>query len=333
MPNSDLTWETTTQSNIGIDISLFRSRLTLTADAYMKKTDDLLMNVVLPSTSGYSYVPRNAGAMQNKGLEFAVSSRNLENTALTWTTDINISLNRNKITRFDLAKLYRMESVEGRADQIIVLQEGVSLGTYFGYISEGVDPQTGMIKYKDLNNDGEITASDRTIIGSGQPDFVYGITNSFNYKNFDLSFLFQGSQGNQAFNASRMETEGMYDSKNQSTAVLNRWTTVGQVTDIPKATDGDVYNSRVSSRFVEDASFLRLKNVTLAYSLPKATAERMKLNRLQVYVTGQNLVTFTKYKGFDPEVNSRSGNGAALGIDYGAYPTARAFVFGVNLQF
>lgn len=334
-PNPDLKWETTTQTNIGIDLSLFNSRLTFTADAYIKKTNDLILNVPLPNTAPYRSIPRNSGALQNKGLEFVISSINIDKKDFTWKTDFNMTFNRNKITRLDLNKIYRFAGIEGR-DEVILLQEGVPLGTFFGYISEGVDPQTGNIKYKDVNGDGAITPEDRTIIGNAQPKFTYGLNSDLRYKNWSFAFLIQGSQGNDIFNASRIETEGMYDSKNQSTEVLRRWTTPGQNTDIPRASNGDITNSRVSSRFVEDGSFLRLKSATIGYSLPQSLAERIKLNRLSVYVTAQNLFTITKYKGFDPEINAYAADknsGPALGIDYGTYPTARAFIFGVNMSF
>jgi TonB-linked SusC/RagA family outer membrane protein len=332
MPNPDLRWETTTQTNIGIDLSMFNSRLTFTADAYIKKTKDLILPVQLPSTTGYNSIDRNSGKLENKGLEFVISSVNMNNDAFKWNTDFNISFNKNKITDLELTQIYRYQAVEGR-DQIAILQKGVSLGTYSGYKAEGVDPATGDMIYRDINGDGVVTPTDRTFLGSAQPDFTYGLNNDFTYKNWNFSFLFQGSQGNKAFNASRIETEGLYDSKNQSTEVLKRWTTPGQITDIPRATDGNVYNSRISSRFVEDASFLRLKSATLSYELGEKVAEKLKLNRLSVYITGQNIFTITNYKGFDPEINAFTSSGATLGIDYGTYPTARAFILGLNMQF
>ncbi|SEV92072.1 TonB-linked outer membrane protein, SusC/RagA family [Chitinophaga sp. YR573] len=334
-PNPDLKWETTTQTNIGIDLSMFDSRLSFTADAYIKKTSDLLLNVTLPPATGYDYITRNSGSLENKGLEFVISSVNVDKKDLRWSTDFNIAFNRNKITDLQLSQVYYYASVENR-DNIIILQKGLALGTFYGYVSEGVDPQTGSIKYKDVNGDGNVTPQDRTVIGSAQPKFTYGLNNNIDYKNWSLSFLLQGSQGNKVFNASRMETEGMYDSKNQSTEVLRRWTTPGQVTDIPKASNGDVTNSRTSSRFVENGSFLRMKSTTLSYKLPESAISRLHLNKLMVYATAQNLFTITKYKGFDPEVNAFStnaDNGVTLGIDYGTYPVARTFIVGLNLQF
>jgi TonB-linked SusC/RagA family outer membrane protein len=334
-PNPDLKWETTTQTNIGIDLSLFDARLNFTADAYIKKTSDLLLNVVLPPPTGYDYITRNSGSLENKGLEFVVSSVNIDKKDLRWSTDFNIAFNRNKITDLTLAQVYHYAGVENR-DNIIILQKGVPLGTFYGYVAEGVDPQTGDIRYKDVNGDKNVTPQDRTIIGNAQPKFTYGLNNNIDYKNWSLAFLFQGSQGNKVFNASRMETEGMYDSKNQSTEVLRRWTTPGQVTDIPRATNGDVTNSRTSTRFVENGSFLRMKSTTLSYKLPESAIPRLHLSKLMVYATAQNLFTITKYKGFDPEVNAFStdaNNGVTLGIDYGTYPVARTFIVGLNLQF
>ncbi|MCF0041381.1 SusC/RagA family TonB-linked outer membrane protein [Dyadobacter fanqingshengii] len=332
-PNPDLRWETTTQTNIGIDLSMLQGRLTFTADAYLKKTNDLLLNVPLPNTSGYSYMPRNSGKLENKGLEFVLSSINFDKSDFQWTTDFNIAFNRNKITELQLSKVYRYADVEGRSDQIIILQEGASLGTFYGYISDGVNPETGDMIYRDVNEDGSFSPSDRTILGSAQPKFTYGMNNNLTFKNISVSFLFQGSQGNKAFNASRLETEGMYDSKNQSTEVLRRWQKAGDITDIPRATDGNVNNSLISSRFIEDASFLRMKSTTISYAFSKSFAEKIKLGRASVYVTAQNLFTLTKYKGFDPEVNAFTSSGATLGIDYGTYPVSRAFVAGLNVSF
>ncbi|SDE85294.1 TonB-linked outer membrane protein, SusC/RagA family [Dyadobacter soli] len=332
-PNPDLKWETTTQTNIGIDLSMLQGRVTFTADAYLKKTNNLLLNVPLPNTSGYTYMPRNSGKLENKGLEFVLSTVNFDKADFQWTTDFNIAFNRNKITELQLSKIYRYADVEGRSDQIIILQEGASLGTFYGYIADGVNPETGDMIYRDVNGDGTFSPSDRTILGSAQPKFTYGMNNNLTYKSFSLSFLFQGSQGNKAFNASRLETEGMYDSKNQSTEVLRRWKQAGDVTDIPRATDGNVNNSLISSRFVENASFLRMKSATIAYALSKDLASKIKLSRASVYLTAQNLFTITKYKGFDPEVNAFTSSGATLGIDYGTYPVSRAFVAGINVSF
>lgn len=328
--NKDLTWETTTQTNIGLDLAMFNSRISFTADAYIKKTDDLLLNVPLPSTTGYNYILRNSGKMENKGLEFSVSSANMVN-AFKWNTDFNISFNRNKVTELQLAQTYNYANIYSTNQSAIILKPGLGLGTFYGYVANGVDPQTGAMNFKDLNGNGFLDPDDRTVIGSAQPDFTYGLTNNFSYKNFGLSIFFQGSQGNDIYNATRVDLEGMYDSKNQSTAVLNRWTKPGQITDIPKA--GDINNARNSTRFVEDGSYLRLKTVTLSYNLPTSFIGKANLKSVNFYVTGQNLLTFTKYSGFDPEVNAFGTSGTELGIDYGTYPQTKSVIFGVNVEF
>jgi hypothetical protein len=178
-----------------------------------------------------------------------------------------------------------------------------------------------------------VDAGDRTFIGSAQPKFTYGINNNLAYGPVALSLFFQGVQGNDIFNASRIELEGLYDSKNQLATVLNRWTTPGQVTNIPKAERGNTNNSRTSSRYVEDGSYLRLKTATLSYNFGKVALSKWNMSKLTVFATGYNLLTFTKYNGFDPEVQQYSGNSPSMGIDYGTYPQARTFLFGVNVGF
>jgi TonB-linked SusC/RagA family outer membrane protein len=331
--NKDLKWETTTQSNIGLDLAVFNNRIVLNVDAYMKKTKDLLLNVPLPSSAGVSYITRNDGEMENKGLELSLTSHNLTGP-FVWTTDFNISFNRNKVTKLNLAKVYNYANIESNNENIIILKEGVSLGTFYGYVSQGVDPETGDMIYKDLNNNGFTDPGDRTVIGNAQPKFIYGLTNSFSFMNIDFSFFLQGSKGNDIFNASRIDTEGMFDSKNQTTDVLRRWERPGMVTDIPRASgSGSTYNVHNSTRFVEDGSYLRLKSVTLSYNLPKTFIQKVGLGKAAVYVTGQNLLTITKYKGFDPEVNAYGNSGVELGVDYGTYPQSKTVIFGINLEF
>ena len=329
--NPNLTWETTTQSNIGLDLSLFKNRISLAVDAYLKKTTDLLMDVPLPATSPVPSIYRNEGEMTNKGLEFSVDSRNLTGD-LEWNTNFNISFNRNELTKLSLQKVYYYASTsEATSEQVVRITEGQPLGKFWGLVSEGVDPQTGDIKYKDLNGDGRISVSDKTYIGDPNPDFTFGLTNDFAYKNFTLSVFFQGSYGNDIYNASRIETEGMYDGKNQSTAVLNRWRKPGDVTDIPRAVKS-TDNIKASSRWVEDGSYLRLKTLTLAYNVPVDALERYGIRKIQPYFTAQNLWTLTNYKGFDPEVNEGL-SGPTMGIDWGTYPQTKSFIFGLNIEF
>ncbi len=331
--NPDLKWETTEQTNIGLDVAILESRVNFSVDAYVKKTSDVLLNVQLPSTLPITSIQTNAGAIQNKGLEFNLSSINTDND-LRWTTDFNIAFNRNKVTSLNYTGVYYYGHTYSNNQDVSIVRAGLPLGSFYGYVAEGVDPETGDMKYKDLNNDGAISAADRTVIGNGQPDFIYGLTNRLSYKNFDLNIFFQGSQGNQVFNATRIDLEGMFDSKNQSTAVLRRWTPENPNTDMPRAIGGgNTDNVRNSTRFVEDGSYLRLKAVTLTYNFAPAFIQKIKANKLSLYVTGQNLLTFTKYSGFDPEVNAFGTSSTELGIDYGTYPQARTIIFGLNLEF
>ena len=216
-------------------------------------------------------------------------------------------------------------------ESAIILKEGLPLGSFYGYKSLGVNVDTGDIDYEDISKNGSIGPEDRTIIGCAQPKFIYGITNDFSWKGLTLSIFFQGSYGNEIFNASRIDTEGMVDFRNQSKTVLNRWKRPGMITDVPRS--GNVENIHNSSRFVEDGSYLRLKTLTLSYSLPASLLRKTALSGLQVFVTGQNLLTFTKYTGYDPEVNAYGASSVALGVDYGTYPQSKTVIAGINISF
>ncbi len=327
--NSDLTWETTTQTNFGVDLSVLKNRLNFTVDLYYKKTTDMLVDVTLPSGSSVaSTITRNEGEMTNKGLEFSVSSRNLKGK-LNWDTEFNISFNRNKLTSLELTKVYYdAQTSDNLAEYCVRNAPGHPLGSFYGYISDGVDPETGELNYRDVNGDGQVTSSDRTYIGDPNPDFTFGMTNTLSYKGFNLSVLLQGSCGNDIFNASRIETEGMYDGKNQSTRVLSRWKRPGMITQIPKAG----FNMKTSSYFVEDGSYLRVKDITLSYNFSGSLLSRLGITRLQTYFTATNLLTFTNYVGMDPEVNQWENSGTVQGIDWGTYPQTKSFVLGINID-
>lgn len=328
--NPDLTWEKTTQYNAGIDLSLFSSRIVLNLDAYYKHTKDLLLTVNLPTNVNLpGGVTRNDGEMVNKGIELALSTKNFIKE-FKWSTDFNISFNRNKLTKLGLSKVYYFAETYTTGESAIILKEGLPVGTFFGYISEGVDPETGDLIYKDVSGNGSVGLEDRTTIGCAQPKFTFGLTNDFSWKGITLSIFLQGSYGNNIFNASRIDTEGMFDFRNQSTAVLRRWKRPGMVTDIPRS--GNVENIHNSTRFVEDGSYLRVKNLTLAYDFPEKLFRNSNI-KLQVYATAQNLLTFTRYSGYDPEVNAYGGSSVALGVDYGTYPQSRTFIFGAKFQF
>lgn len=328
---TDLKWETTTQTNIGIDLTVLRNRLTLTADLYYKKTKDMLMNVSLPSgAAAASSIARNEGEMENKGFEFAITSHNFTGKTFTWDTQFNMSFNRNKLTRLALQKIYYTAKTSDYVNAQVVRNEpGRALGGFYGYISDGVNPETGELMYRDLNDDGKITSSDRTYIGDPNPDFTFGMTNTFFHKGFSLNIFLQGSYGNDIFNASKMEMMGMYDGKNQITDVLRRWKIPGQITDVPKAG----FDMKNSTYFVEDGSYLRIKDITLSYDFSGKWMKRIGLTKLQPYFTATNLVTWTKYSGMDPEVNQWGNSGAVQGIDWGTYPQTKTFTLGVNVVF
>lgn len=336
--NNDLQWETTEQTNIGLDLAFLNSRIQVSADAYVKNTSNLLLYVPLPRSTGYDVGVQNVGDIQNKGLEFQVTSHNLVDE-LTWQTDFNISMNRNKVINI-LDQQYFGGSVAGRGEPNLTV-EGQPLGLFYGYVAGGVDPATGMLYYIDKNGESTFTPApdDRTFIGDPNPDFIYGMTNTLAYKNFSLSIFLQGSQGNDIFNATRIETEGMTDYKNQSHVVVDRWRQPGDVTDIPRASPNDNRNSLISTRFVEDGSYLRFKAVTLSYNLPGTLLSKAGINNAKFYVTGENLFTITGYKGFDPEVSAfglsddNTLKNIAPGVDFGTYPQTRNLIFGVNLSF
>lgn len=328
---TDLKWERTTQTNIGVDFTLLRSRLNITADIYYKKTTDMLMYVSLPSGAAVaSSITRNEGEMENKGLELAVISHNFVGPEFFWDTNFNISFNRNKLTDLALQKIYTTAKTSDYVNENVVRNEpGRALGGFYGYISDGVDPETGELMYRDLDGNGKITSSDRTYIGDPNPDFTFGMTNTFNYKGFGLSIFIQGSYGNDIFNASKMEMMGMYDGKNQVTDVLRRWRIPGQITDVPKAG----FDMKNSTYFVEDGSYLRVKDITLSYDFSGSWMKKAGISKLQPYFTATNLLTWTGYSGMDPEVNQWGSSGAVQGIDWGTYPQTKSFTVGLNLVF
>ncbi|MEI6575334.1 MAG: TonB-dependent receptor [Bacteroidota bacterium] len=331
--NPDLKWETTAQTNIGIDLSMLNSRITLNIDAYYKYTTDEILNVQLPTSMPISSIQTNAGTMENKGLELNLNTVNIAKK-FRWDTDFNISFNRNKVKELKISDVYYFGNIYSNNQDVSIVKAGLPLGTFYGYVSQGVDPATGMMKYADLNHNGIFDPGDRTVIGHAQPKCFLGFTNNMSYGKFDLSFFFQGSFGNDIYNATRVDLEGMFDSKNQSTVVLDRWTPTNTHTDIPKAVgNNNVYNVYNSSRFVEDGSYLRLKSITFSYKIIENKKKIKGISKLQVYITGQNLLTFTKYKGFDPEVSAYGNNAVEMGIDYGTYPQSINIIGGLNIEF
>jgi len=330
IPNPDLKWESTAQFDVGVDAGLFEDRVTLSFDYYNKQTKDLLQARPVQPSSGFGSAYQNVGELENKGIEVSLGYTNRFGD-LQWTSRLNVSANRNKVT-----KLYGGQPLDdaGRGGNRIM--EGQPIGVFYDLKSLGVDPSTGDIVFADTNHDGEITTDDRTVVGNPNPKFIGGFTNTFNYKNFDLSIFLQWSYGNDVFNGSRLYLESLQRGDNQTTAVLRRWKKPGDITDIPRATSDPTAaanNIRVSSRFIEDGSYLRVKNVTLGYTLRSKFSDKVMLSSLRIYASAQNLFTFTNYGGLDPEVNYSGNDISVVGTDFFTFPQARAITFGLNLKF
>lgn len=361
--NSDLSWEVTTMSNIGLDLSLFNNKITVSTEYYKRKTDGLLLSVPLSTSIGYSVSPlANVGSMENYGFEltagYAYSSNDF-NWNLTGTFDMT----RNKVLSLSTPSANINAGANGDFGgfEITRTQAGQPIQSFYGWKVAGIfqsaeeiraanaidgNPDTyyqnektspGDIRFQDLNGDGKIDASDRTFLGSYIPKFSYGLNWSGSYKNFDFTLFFQGVQGNKVYNGTKVIGQGMLRLFNATTEVLNAWTPQNTNTDVPRAVSGDPnQNSRTSDRFLEDGSYLRLKNLSIGYTVPGSKIGKLTgnvLTKARIYVSSQNLLTFTKYTGYDPEVSSKYGNLLTNGIDYGQYPQARTLMVGVNLGF
>lgn len=350
IPNPGIRWERVEQSNLGIDATLFNKRINVMVDLYVKNTNDMLVPMSVPISTGYSdiNVPQiNLGKVQNKGVEIAINSTNLEGK-LGWTTNFNISFNQNRILRLnDTIPMYT-GSIGLSQNLTIQHPGGYPINEFYGFVTNGIfqnqaevdryavqipgsDPfnrtSPGDIRFKDLNNDGVIDDDDRTFLGNPNPTVIFAMNNTFTYKGFDLSVFLQGVAGNKIFNANRIYTEGMAVAYNQTTAVLDRWRGEGTSNVMPRAVYNDPNkNARISDRFIEDGSYFRIKNVTFGYTLPKSAHSKSVINNLRVYLSAQNLFTFTKYTGFDPEVG-------ANGIDLNVYPVTRTISAGLQLTF
>lgn len=328
LANPDLKWESTRQINLGLDLSLFNDRLTFGADVYDKYTSDLLLNLPLATSSGFTSILENAGEMSNKGFELSISSTNLNRKDFRWTTSFNFSRNINKIE-----KLPTPVVAAYAAERMV---EGLQMNTFFVYKQLYVDPQTGNAVYEDANGDGKITSSDQVAVGSALPKFTGGLTNAFFYKGFDLNVFFNFVYGNKVYNnnAYFLEGGGTRDANRAiDTEQLTRWQKPGDITDLPRLTAlGTNYTLSPTSRNIENGSFLRLSNVNLGYTIPKNIVEKIKLSNVRVYVSGSNLWLWTKYKGPDPEINVSSSS-TVLGYDLGTPPIPRTIQVGANITF
>lgn len=331
IPNPNLKWESTLQVDLGVDLGLWENRVLFTADLYRKHTRDLLLSRPLPTSSGFSQITENIGEVENKGFELSLTTDNLHNRPLKWTTRVNFSVNRNKVL-----KLYNGQPIDDLGRGSNRIEEGEPIGIFYSYQSLGVDPSTGDIVYADVNYDGEITTADRTKVGNPHPDFIGGVTNTLSYKGFDLNVFFQGSYGNDVFHGSRLYLESLQGGDNQLKVVNNRWQKPGDITAIPDATSNAARaasNNRVSSRFIEDGSYLRLKNLTVGYNFPIKKGAQKWISNARIFAGGQNLLTFTNYTGLDPEVNYSGNDNAVIGTDFFTFPQVRSYTFGFNLTF
>jgi len=347
MPNPNLHWEGQKQFNMGFDAAFLNNRINLTTDVYKKNTEDMLVPMAVPISTGYSdedvpYI--NAGKITNKGIEFTVSSKNIDGD-FSWTTDLTMSFNKNKVVSINDTTPMSTGSI-GLNYYLAIIEAGHPINEFYGYVTDGIfqtqeevdnhavqvagnDPynrtSAGDIRFKDLNNDGVIDDDDRTYIGNPNPKFIYSLNNSFSYKGFDLDIYIQGVYGNKIINANRFYTESMSATYNQTKQTLTRWTGEGTSNSMPRAVYSDPNNNnRASNRFVENGSYLRLKNVTFGYNIPAQLLEKVKLSTVKLYISGQNLLTFTKYEGFDPEVS-------VDGIDNNLYPVTKTISFGINI--
>ena len=362
MSNENLKWETTEQYNVGLDFSAFESRIKLTFDWYLKNTRDLLLQATIPASSGYTSAMLNVGSMQNKGYEVTLDLVPIQKKNFSWNMNFNIAINRNKVTALtnDQLSLLRSVSWDQRfnAQYPYITQVGKPSGMMYGFIYEGTyklddfnsgtslkdgvpymtsvgqdKVRPGDPKYRDINSDGLIDDNDRTIIGCGQPLHTGGFGNTFNFYGFDLNIFFSWSYGNDVINANRLYFEnGSITNTNQLKSYKDRWTVNNPDSDIPRV-GADIASMFVySSRVVEDASFLRLRNVTLGYTLPRKVLRKMNFDTMRFYISGENLWTLTKYSGPDPEVSTRNSV-LTPGFDWSAYPRALGVTAGLSLTF
>ena len=334
LANPELKWETTRQWNVGLEGSFLNGRISFEVDVYNKYTYDLLLSTPIPGKTGFSSTYSNLGEMSNKGVEFQITTKNIQKKDFNWETSFNIAHNANLIERLPVSfSQYDRDWVR--------LEEGKPMYSFWLYKQLYVDSQTGNAVYDDVNDDSKITVADRQIVGDAWPDFTGGLRNAFRWKNIDLSLFFYFSVGNDVFNMNRFFQEhgGMRGTNwGLLKSQIDRWQKPGDVTDIPKAStlanaDGSSNNGFASSRFLEDGSFLRLRNVSLGYTFPKKLVTKAGIERLRIYVNATNLFTITGYSGADPEGNTAADytHGTVQGLDFAIPPQPRQVVFGASL--
>jgi TonB-linked SusC/RagA family outer membrane protein len=350
LSNPDLKWEKTAQFDGGFDLGLIDNRITLVFDAYYKKTNDLLLNIPIPLSTGYSSSLQNTGSVQNKGLEFGLNTENITGSGFTWKSSIVYSLNRNKVLSLGESETSFFPVIPNTTLstlQPVIIKVGLPLGTFWGYKTNGIfqnqaeinnsptldtkaNTKPGDRKYVDVNGDGKITAAgDKVALGNPQPKFIGSFSNTFTYKHFDLLVFLQGSYGGQIFNALQQQLEITNLTTNAWADVANRWTPTNPSNSVPRASNSPV--AQMSDRYIQDGSYLRVKNLVLGYNFSNNLLNKIYVKQIRIYASAQNLATWTKYRGYDPEVSSFEQNNTAQGIDYGAYPNYRTFLLGLNV--
>ena len=354
--NEKVKWESSTQADIGLDMSIWKDKLSMTVDYYDKRTSDMLIPIPLPSIGGSAISPYvNAGKVENKGLEVELNYKNNENR-FKYDINVNFATLANKVLslsngepipggRIDNGSFATLTTVGQPIGSFYLYQtDGIyqNDAEIFGHAYQGNYIRPGDVKFKDMNGDGIINEKDRTFLGSAIPKYIYGLTTNLEYGNFDLSVFFQGTYGNKLYLQVNHDIEGFYRAFNLTQRVYDqRWHGEGTNNTMPRVSWLGSSNNKIpSSRFLEDASYVRLKNLQIGFNIPKRVLDRMHISGLRIYLTGQNLVTFTKYSGLDPEMHTSDNLNAeqyrgdvAAGIDWGTYPSARSYVFGVSLNF
>jgi TonB-linked SusC/RagA family outer membrane protein len=351
--NPDVRWETTTQTNIGLDVKLLKNSVSLSFDYFVKTTDDILVQKQTLAVEGQALPPFvNAGKIENKGFETQINYFSKQYGDFSFDVGVNFSAIRNKVVSLGDEIDFLTGTVSNNTTRNQTLsrtQSGLPIGQFYGHVTEGIfqneaevdahatqpGKAVGRLKFKDLNNDGVIDNDDRQVIGNPLPDFMYGINIAARYKKFDLSLFFQGVEGNELYNLMRYNTDFFYDPFNKSARTLNAWSPENTNASVPAVSTVNTNNElRPSTYFIEDGSFLRLKNLQIGYNFP---FEKFGIEKLRLYFQAQNLLTFTKYEGLDPEVSLRnfdsSNRNLDIGIDRGIYPNTRTLLLGLNVQF
>lgn len=345
LANPDLRWETTAQTNVGLDLSFVKGRISTSFDYFKKNTKDMLLHLPIPSTTGYSSVLQNIGSIKNTGFEAMTETRNLIGQ-FKWNTIVNFTTIKNEVV--DLGGIPEITTGSlPLSSPISIIKPGIPLNSYYGYEVEGIfqqgddiagsaqpNAQPGYLRFNDFNNDGVIDSDDRVVLGNPFPDFIIGLNNTFAYKGLSLDIFFEGVYGADILNNNLVESLYPINFRRNKLAepYLNRWTPENPTNEWPSHVNPNSYGGgAVNSRTILDASFLRLKTVKLAYDIPLNNFGVNVIQNAQISVTGQNLLTLTDYNGFDPDVNS-SGK-SNLKTDYNAYPSAKIILFGINVGF